>query len=263
MKRLILTLLILAAFLQAAPPERIRAAEKKSAPLAMGMSLVLPGAGQWYAGKKVAAALYLGAEAALIGGNVHFTRRGRQGIEQYEDYADTHWSVTDWLAHYDPAADPTTHTAVVHVDNRTYSPQQQESYNALMQDIADGYREISIERDYHFYENIGKYEQFKKGWDDWTAAGEDPGDPLAGVYPKYSDNQYTYASLRRNANDLLKIGGYFGTALFFNHIISAADAGFRIKKHNAEHAAYASLYCVPYRNAVRGIGMRTGIQITF
>ncbi|MDZ7821918.1 MAG: hypothetical protein U5N26_08950 [Candidatus Marinimicrobia bacterium] len=106
-------------------------------------------------------------------------------------------------------------------------PQDEDSYRDLMADIADGYRNIRIERDYHFYENIGKYEQFMSGWDDWTGSIVDPGDPLEGLYPKQSDRQYAYAGMRRDANDLLKIGAYSGEQLcFINHFISAVVCRF-------------------------------------
>lgn len=260
MKRFIITLLVIFTLLQAQPPEKIRS---KSAPLGVGLSLALPGAGQWYAENKGMAALYLTLEAAFIGGNIYFVRRGNTDVENYENYADVHWSVEDWLSHYDPANDPTTHTAIVYVDNRTYSPQNESSYNDMMADIEDGYQNLRIERDYHFYENIGKYEQFRSGWDDWTSGGEDPGDPMEGVFPKYSDNQYAYAGMRRKANNLLKIGGYFGTALFFNHFISAIDAGFRIKKYNDDREILTTLYCAPFWGASKNMGMRTGVYISF
>lgn len=260
MKRVIITLLILAGLLQAQPPERIRF---KSAPLGIALSAVLPGAGQWYAGSRGMAALYLSLEAAGIAGTVYYRHQGKLGVEAYEDYADQHWSVAKWLEHYDPAQDPSTHTATVYVDNQHYSPQIESSYASMKADILDGYTELHIMRDYHFYENIGKYEQFKAGWDDWAPGTEDPGDPLAGIIPIYSENQSDYAVMRRQANDLWKIGGYFGTALFFNHFIAAIDAGFRIRNANAGTEISASFYSLPYLDSSASAGIMSGISITF
>ncbi|MDZ7821917.1 MAG: hypothetical protein U5N26_08945 [Candidatus Marinimicrobia bacterium] len=54
-------------------------------------------------GKKGMAAMYLGLEAAFIGGSLYFTRRGNLEVDNYEDFADAHWSVVNWLDHYDPS----------------------------------------------------------------------------------------------------------------------------------------------------------------
>ena len=260
MKRLIIPFIMIFTLLNAQVPEKIRS---KSIPLGVGFSTVLPGAGQWYAGSKAMAVLYVTLEAVFIGGNIYFVHQGDQAIDDYKDFADEYWLVETWLEKYNPVTDPTTHTATVYVDNRAYSPQIESSYNAMIADMDNGYDNISIDKDYHFYENIGKYEQFKAGWVDWTLAGEDPGDPMQGIYRKYSNDQYEYAGMRRAANDLLRIGGYFGTALFFNHFISAIDAGFRIKKLHANQEILCKLYYAPMISASNMIGIQTGIHVTF
>lgn len=249
--------------LQAQAPEKIRSL---SAPLGIGLSAALPGAGQLYAGSKGMAALYLTLEAAFITGNIYYTRQGHLKVSEYESYADGNWDVERWLENYNPLHDASTHSAVVYVDNRAYSPHilgGSNGYNAMMADINDGYTTLSIMKDYHFYENIGKYEQFKSGWNDWIAGGEEPGNPDEGIYPKYSDNQYAYASMRRTANQILKAGGYFGTAVFLNHIVSAIDAGFRINKLNTSKEIVCTLYWSPILHGGERAGLQTGICVTF
>jgi hypothetical protein len=260
MKRVLITLLLLTGLLFAQPPEKI---QSKSPALGIALSAVLPGAGQWYAENKGMAVMYLSLEAVGIAGTLYFNHQGELGIEHYENYADQHWSVEKWVDNYNPVSDASTHTATVYVDNRSYSPQIENDYNAMMADIQDGYQQLRIVRDYHFYENIGKYEQFKAGWDDWSPGTEDPGDPLAGIPPLYSENQSSYAQMRRDANQLLKISGYFGTALFFNHFISAIDAGFRIRRHHGKTDIAASFYTAPYLDTKASTGMISGIRITF
>lgn len=260
MKRLLITLLLLSSLLPAQIPERIRA---KSPVLGVTLSVLLPGAGQWYAESKGMAVLYLTLETAGIGGSVYFHQKGTRGVAEYEQYADNHWTVSKWLGTYNPVSDPTTHTATVYVDNRSYSPQIPQSYSAMITDIQDGYQSLSILKDYHFYENIGKYEQFKAGWDDWAPGTENPGNPLEGIYPTYSENQSVYARMRRSANDLLKIGGYFGTALFFNHFISAIDAGLRIRYHNEKQDVSYNFYSAPLIGETGLAGIRGGINIRF
>lgn len=260
MKRLLVTLLIAFTLLQAQIPEKIKS---KSIPLGVGLSTVLPGAGQWYAGDKGIAILYTALEALFIAGTIYYNHQGELEVDAYEDYADQHWDVNDWLAVYDPNIHPTTHRSSVYVDNTAYSPEVVDSYTAMVADIEDGYHVLYVVKDYHFYENIGKYQQFKQGWDDWYPGSEDPGDPLNGVYPKYSENQYTYSAMRLDANILLDYATYCGTAIFLNHFISAIDAGFRIKKHNENQDILLTLHTAPLVRRSGAVGIQTGISLSF
>lgn len=260
MKRFITLMIIGLTLLQAQVPEKIRS---KSIPLGIGLSTVLPGAGQLYNGNTAAGIIYLVLEAAFIGGTIYFNHQGNLGIEAYEDYADDHWHVNDWLNVYNPTIDPTTHRATVYIDNHSYSPEDETDYAAMMADINDGYTNMAIMKDYHFYENIGKYQQFKQGWDDWYPGSEDSGDPLNGIIGRYSDNQYDYAGMRREANKLLDFGTYFGTAIFLNHFTSAIDAGFRIKKGNENQDILITLHTEPVIKQNGTSGLQTGLSVTF
>jgi hypothetical protein len=260
MKRLTVILLIMLSLLQAQIPQKIKS---KSIPLGIGLSSVLPGAGQWYAGNKGIAVLYTALEAVFIAGTVYFNHQGNLEVDAYEDFADLHWDVEGWLNEYDPNIDPNTHRSTVYVDNIAYSPEDIESYANMMSDIDNGYTELRIIRDFHFYENIGKYQQFKQGWDDWYDGSEIPGDPLNGISGQYSDNQYIYAGMRREANELLDFATYFGTAIFLNHFISAIDAGFRIKKHNENQDILFTLHTAPMIRRSGAVGIQTGIDLRF
>ncbi len=260
MKRLTILLIIALTLLQAQIPEKIKS---KSIPLGIGLSTVLPGAGQWYSGDKGIAIVYVALEAAFIAGSIYFDHQGDLGVGAYEDYADIHWDANDWLDVYDPNIHPTTHRSTVYIDSRQYSPENIDDYADMMADIDDGYYNLYIIRDYHFYENIGKYQQFKQGWDDWYPGSEDPGDPINGIVGKYSDNQYDYATMRRDANKLLDIATYFGTAIFLNHFTSAIDAGFRIKKHNENQDILLTLHTAPLIRQSGAVGIQTGINVSF
>ncbi|MCF7832576.1 MAG: hypothetical protein K9N05_03230 [Candidatus Marinimicrobia bacterium] len=260
MKRFIVIMIIGLTLLQAQVPEKIKS---KSLPLGIGLSAVLPGAGQWYSGHKGMAIMYIALEAAFITGMAYFNHQGALDIEAYEDFADAHWDVGLWVNKYNPTIDPTTHRAVVYVDNRSYSPEVESDYELMITDIQNGCEDLRIQKDYHFYENIGKYQQFKKGWDDWVAGEEVPGDPLNDIYARYSDNQYNYAEMRREANVILDIGTYFATAIFLNHFISAIDAGFRIKKGNENRDILITLHTTPTISQNGTAGLQTGLSVTF
>lgn len=258
---LILCLLIASAALASAP-ERIRTGENKSVPLSMGLSLLVPGAGQWFTEQKGLAIAFLGIEGLLIAGNIYMNNTGDLKVSQYEDYADLHWSAAEWLDTYDPVTDPTTHTSTVYVDGIPYSPQDISSYTLMKTDMENGYSSVVAERDYHFYENIGKYSQFKAGWDDWVAGGEDPGDPLNGIYGSYSDNQYTYSGMRANANVFLKAGNYIITAVICNHLTSAIQAGIVAGKLNSNGTSLA-VHSMPIVTTQGHIGYGAGLTLSF
>ncbi|RKY55145.1 MAG: hypothetical protein DRP93_03930 [Candidatus Neomarinimicrobiota bacterium] len=260
MKRIIIMMIIGLTILQAQVPEKIRS---KSIPLGVGLSIVLPGAGQLYNGNTGAGIIYLAMEATFITGTAYFKHQGDMGVEEYEDYADVHWNVSDWLNVYDPAIHPTTHHVIVYIDHRSYSPENETDYTAMMTDIENGCTTKSIVKDYHFYENIGKYQQFKQGWDDWYPGSEDLDAPSYGIYASYSPNQFEYSSMRREANKLLDFGTYFGTAIFLNHFMSAIDAGFRIKKGNDNQEILITLHTAPVIKQNGTSGLQTGLSVIF
>ncbi len=262
MKKFLTLLLILCFALQAQIPEKIES-NSKSIPLGIALSALLPGAGQIYAEKPWMGALYLGLEAAAIAGTIYFRQVGDQGVIDYELFADENWHVENWLAVYDPNIHPTTHTSTVYVDWRSYSPQVPAEYTQMIADINDGYASLSIGKDYHFYENIGKYQQFMQGWDDWVAGEESLSDPDHGIYARYSELQYEYAAMRRAANKLLEISTYCGTAIFLNHFISAIDAGFRLKKDNGNQDILLTLEAIPIIRPNGSAGIQTGVNVTF
>lgn len=262
MKKIIILLLIFSMSLQAQIPNKIES-KSKSIPLGVALSTAIPGAGQLYAEKPWVSALYIAIEAAAITGALYFKAQGKKGVDDYEDFADENWHVENWLNIYDPAIHPTTHHAVVYVDQSAYSPENKLDYERMIADINDGYDKLTIWKDYHFYENIGKYEQFKMGWKDWVPGEETSSNPELGIYAKYSDNQYSYASMRRAANKLFEFSTYCGTAIFLNHFISAIDAGIRIKKHNENQDILLTLTVAPIIRSEGAKGIQAGFNMTF
>jgi hypothetical protein len=81
-------------------------------------------------------------------------------------------------------------------------------------------------RDY--YENIGKYDQFAGGWNDFLNFNSDPDT----VY--MSDLRNNYLNQRKDSNDALKMATNFATAIMFNHIISAFHAQVAAKNYSPE-----------------------------
>lgn len=163
--------------------------EKKQA-LGVAMSALVPGSGEMYAGSWIKGAIFIGVETALWYGYIKYYGRGKDWEDIFHDYADTHWEKERWLSYYNPETDPSTHTLP---DTKTQQ----------------------------YYEMIGKYDQFKQGWDDWYAGG-----------PDLTPNRFYYEGLRHSSNEEFKRASYCAMLVLANHVISAFDTGFTIRSKN-------------------------------
>ncbi len=229
--RLSLAILLLTVSLFGNGPEsfsqKLNPSQEKSAQKAMLFSAVLPGAGQWYGGSKIAAAVYATMEIAAISAFITYQNKGDGLVSDYEDFADTHWDVFRWLqGYYAENATEETHNVYILLNGRRYAFKEfTDTFNSLPDPENNSY---DIVKEYHFYENIGKYKQFKQGWDDYEQYKNDP--DYANTINRSSPNQENYSQMRYDANIYLKRSGYFATAVLFNHVVSALDAGFRIHR---------------------------------
>ncbi|MDM7926203.1 MAG: hypothetical protein QUS35_09320 [bacterium] len=187
----------------------------RSARLAGFLSAAVPGAGQAYAGSWIKAAAFLAIETAAWIGYSHYTDKGDVLRREFRAYADEHWSRERWHAAYVEGQDPSTHALP------EYNTQQ-------------------------YYEMIGKYDQFMKGWDDWVPGG-----------PNLTENRYYYESRRREHNEQLINASQCAMAALGNHLISALDAAWTVRRGNRSlslrvapgfRTAFASAEAVPAMN---------------
>jgi len=227
--------------------------EKKNAQLAMLMSAIVPGAGQFYADKSsFTTYLFPIIEAAVIGGIIYYDNKGDKKTKEYKKYV--------------------TEETTLEFGDYTYTgPRYRRDFQAAVQDtlirihsndIYDGlFFSLDPTDTQHFFEDIGKYDKYIFGWVDWYfkyAELPPVGDflnpqpififdisnpanqlfnspenkwryniPLTGDATQdvpYSDLRKEYIKMRRDAEDEYSVARnlYFGIA--FNHIISAIDA---------------------------------------
>ena len=164
------------AFLQPATPGATLATSSPTRyAVPMLLSAVVPGAGEislghWWRGLPLVA-----VDVATWLGYAHYESEGKSLRDQFQMYADAHWSQDRWLAnlplledgkYYDPD-DPPWHC-------RCSPP-----YIPADEDLRE------------YYENLGKYRHFYPGWDDWTPT-YDPEDPLS--------HRRIYSELRIDSN---------------------------------------------------------------
>lgn len=135
---------------------------KKDARLAMVMSMILPGAGQFYADKSsLTTYIFPVLELSFIGGMIYFNNRGDDKTDKYEKYANGETITYNSGSMTDDYVGPRY--------NRNYQNQVQGALRDLNPvDIYDvTYWRLDSNDSQHFYEDIGKYAQYIFGWVDW------------------------------------------------------------------------------------------------
>ncbi len=211
-----------------APAITEKGQKQKSVAMAAGLSLLVPGAGQFYVGEKVRAAPFFLAD---IGGWVTyfgFRSQGKRRERDYQAFADMHWDTSRYFAFLDTALgissrsdfDPVTRN----YDSHDYFP---DSVANLVIDTIKNPNFVfahhipakeggRLEKNFEYYENFGKYDQFFAGWDDYST----------GV------NRSTYRRMRAKANDSFsksKIGIIVSMA---DRLVAAFDAALAAKRFN-------------------------------
>ena len=128
---------------------------------------------------------------------------------------------------------------------------------------------VSTVKDRHYYENIGKYDQFVGGWSDsnseWYWEEKDVGDSTEIIIK--TPKKQSYLDKRYDSNQWLSFAKFSVSAMMFNHVISGIEAVWsnrnRVEKNklkNNKMEAEIGLYHDP--NNKTGIGGLT-MKVTF
>ena len=202
-------------------------------------SLILPGLGQYKNGDPLwKSAIFIGVEAASIVGMLQWNKQAEDIRKQYELFGDNHWSIINWventllnrvmgLTQYEDFKLDGTHKLELHL-----SGSLAEAFGVFVSSdslvthpewiYSD---ELSIFQDQHFYENIGKYDQFVGGWDDifeYYIVEKTVEDTIEIIL--MTPNKNDYNNERDKSNQYLKLANYAVSAIMFNHVISGIEA---------------------------------------
>jgi hypothetical protein len=172
-------------------------------------SAILPGLGELYlyretrdTGILARVPFFFAAEGYLWYSYIDNRSEGKDIKEEYMDFADQHWSLEQFLA---------LHPCCAGLDTcdswQEYNAECRSEFNYFLYTP----REMDEEE---YYENIGKYEAFAYGWDDWNDQ------------PDYwTPNRTYYWSLRQDSNKYLLRADQRLMLLIVNRIVSMVDAG--------------------------------------
>ena len=202
-------------------------------------SLILPGLGQYKNGDPLwKSAIFIGVEAASIVGMLQWNKQAEDIRKQYELFGDNHWSIINWventllnpisgLIQYEDFKLDGTHKLELHLSGSLAEAFGEfVSSDSLVTHPEWIYSdELSIFQDQHFYENIGKYDQFVGGWDDifeYYIVEKTVEDTIEIIL--MTPNKNDYNNQRDKSNQYLKLANYAVSAVMFNHVISGIEA---------------------------------------
>ena len=238
---------------------------RKDARLAMAMSMLIPGAGNFYAdSRSVTSYIWPVLEIGLWAGYIYFRSEGDKATDDYEKYADQNYNRDQQKE----------------VQEKFKDFLKRENYEHTVYD--DTFWRLDDDNTQHFYEDIGKYDKYIFGWNDWYLAyatstdGTQPdsihfegngaeadftwtsNEPLNDAYldypddEKYSKLRTEYIQMRADAEDEYDKASLVGFGIILNHMLSAADAVRLTIKHNTENLVANDIklnYCVTQRNS--------------
>lgn len=194
--------------------------ETRSPRRAFLYSLLIPGAGELYAGNKLKAAAFFAADVAAWGSFFMFHSKGNDKEDEFEAFADAHWIPAD----YWDAMESTR--GIAEGEDGEYFPHHLPW---------DTITHTAI-RNHEYYENVGKYDQFVWGWDDRDVSDTVA---LAGQPPEVarepyvnSANRQTYVNMREDANKQFDRATVSAIVALSNHLISAFDAAWTAHRFN-------------------------------
>ncbi len=209
---------------------------KKSPWLAAGMSLLVPGAGEFYAESywKSAAFFAVGVAAWTVAYTQN--KKGDDQTASFEAYAQEHWDVTQYaqwtidnIGSLNPSVDPTEYAVFDPANNVNWG-----ELNRLERAIGGWYSHtLPAFGEQQYYELIGKYQQFYQGWMD--------ANPALTTYDAVTNRlnaggtQFTYYSAERGeANDFYSTSSTAVTVAVVTHVLSSVDAAWSASSYNKQ-----------------------------
>jgi hypothetical protein len=226
-------------------------AEEKSPWIAGLLSLAVPGAGEVYSKSYVKGAVFFAAEAGSWIMYAVYTKKGNDQKAEYMAYADAHYSpvrYAQWLKNYINAksGDTTGFAQLFRTnppnlnDGPPFGDVNWADLNSIESALGATQPGITHQLPYYgeqqYWELIGKYIQFIKGWDT-----EDYTDPtLPEVQDRYLPQHaqfYQYGEMFNQADTYYNTASSFLSVIIVNHLLSAADAFWTASRlNNSLHA---------------------------
>ena len=214
------------------------------------LSLVVPGLGQVYNKEPLwKPGVFIATEIVSITSIMYANKKADEIRMDYQKFADENWNVKDWWNFTQSGPEVIennglyftdnklkamrdyvgTHHLTIHLKGDLVSLFNTEFLTSDSLSILSGYLDsddLSMVKDRHYYENIGKYDQFVGGWSDvstgWYWEEKDVGDSTEIVIK--TPMKQSYLDDRYKSNQWLSFAKFSISAMMFNHVISGLEA---------------------------------------
>jgi len=207
--------------------------KKKRMAVSMISSALLPGLGEFFlyldTGSKSILARAIGfmaLEGYLWYGYDYNHDKGKDFKRQYEAYGDEHWSESDFLEQHPVCYD-------------LGGCDTWEEYNQVGKEYSSEYyyfyytpREVDTEE---YYENMGKYDAFLYGWDDWNGEYAH----LGGSPNFWTPHRTEYWGLRGRSNDYLLKADRHIMGMIASRVVSMIHAGWLASKTGRDEEGWS------------------------
>ena len=221
--------------------------EKKSY-LPVLYSLIIPGTGEIALGYPYRGIGLVAVEALAWSGYYYYNQKGLDDREAYERFADQHWDFDRWIQQHPATYEMVNfagYSAPVSFDEFDAYGRTQWS-QTLPAPWWPGYHTWhpkSTEKQ-NYYENIGKYDWFISGWEDWDLS----------TRPMDTDLRTQYRGMRIESNDNLDTAERFIFLSIGARVFSLIETFFLVRSYNqsvetgAVHDAEARRYAFTARS---------------
>lgn len=224
---------------------------KKTPILAAGMSLLLPGAGEFYSGRYLKTGVFLAVEAAAIIVGLIYDKKGDQQTDDAHNYANgpngwsvyryANWTLTN-LKKLNPSLNPDDYAGkVIRPDGSVDYDwlNKLESAVGVAGTTGSYYsHQLPPHGTQQYYELIGKYDQFNVGWRQF---GLDPNKEYIYGTTQNVPQFKEYSDMFYKADDYYNVAAKAVLVIVANHIISAFDAAWSARNYNKDLEVHASL----------------------
>jgi len=195
-------------------------------------SLILPGAGEFYAGSKIKAVLFFGLEAGFWTGYFTYQKKGKNKETEFINFANANWDIyaySDSLKrHYSGFkidSTPGFNYLVIDAPGTYYGADTTDKI--VISHSLHPQAGQPIEKDQQYYETIGKWEQTRFGWNDYNGVT--------------SRNGEIYIDMRYVSNSFLKKANTFAMISLANHLLSAFDAALSVRHYNRKGEKFSQV----------------------
>lgn len=228
------------------PQISLQNGERKSPILAGFLSLGLPGAGEFYAGNYLKAAIFFVVEVAVITTAVIYDKKGDDQTKKFERYANENWSVVkyaEWLNE--------NQNASIQINPNESLPHWQRVNWTELNANEHGSHKLPPYGNQQYYELIGKYHQYSPGWNDFTGGQNNA---------QISPNFIFYSGERGKANDYYGVASTAVIVIYINHFLSALDAVWTASEFNKSLAVQMRVEQVQFANQIE---MMPTVRLSF